>query len=414
MSDRIRRVRRQGVGSRLVNSVVGMLIGLLLIVVGVAGLAWNENRSVVTARSLTEGAGAVTSVSAMERGQVADGALIHLQGTAESGQELLDDATGLGGVGLRLDRTVEMYQWREEQRSETRELTGGTSETVTIYEYRRVWSETLIDSRNFQSPHDHRNPGAFPLESVRRFADPITVGVFTVPRELAEDISNGSTVAPTDTAIRKLSRRLSRSVVPDGSWLFSGANPSSPAIGDVRVQVTLTPEQPISMIGAQAGNTLSRYQTVAGNRLLMLSEGLVSAEEMFDRAQRDNIVLTWVVRLGGILALAIGFMLTMRPIRVVASIIPPLGRLVGAAGGIIAFTLALVVGLATIATAWLFVRPLIGGGLLVIAVGCLILPRLAALRGDETNDGVTTSAARGEETPPPPPPSGGPPPLPPR
>ena len=50
--------------TRIKNSVVGVLFGLLLLVAGVVGLFWNEGRAVTTARSLEEGAGIVMSVAA--------------------------------------------------------------------------------------------------------------------------------------------------------------------------------------------------------------------------------------------------------------------------------------------------------------------------------------------------------------
>ena len=50
--------------TRIRNSVGGVVIGLILIVGMVVLLFWNEGRAVQTARSLTEGAGAVVSVGA--------------------------------------------------------------------------------------------------------------------------------------------------------------------------------------------------------------------------------------------------------------------------------------------------------------------------------------------------------------
>ena len=48
--------------SRIVESIKGVLVGLVLIIVSIIVLFWNEGRAVRTARSLEEGAKVVVSV----------------------------------------------------------------------------------------------------------------------------------------------------------------------------------------------------------------------------------------------------------------------------------------------------------------------------------------------------------------
>ena len=71
--------------------------------------------------------------------------------------------TPLGGPAVpgdttRLTRVVEMYQWKEERRSETRYKVGGGTETVTRYTYSAEWSAQQIDSGRFAEPSERQNP----------------------------------------------------------------------------------------------------------------------------------------------------------------------------------------------------------------------------------------------------------------
>ncbi len=66
-------------------------------------------------------------------------------------------------------------------------------------------------------------------------------------------------------------------------------------------------------------------------------------------------------------------MMLVRPLRVVADVLPFFGNLVGMASGLIMFLVAGVVSTVTIAIAWLFYRPLLGIGLLVVAGGLVAL-----------------------------------------
>ncbi len=57
MSDSFREVTSVSWFGRIKRAVGGVIIGLLLIVLMVIGLFWNEGRAVQTARSLAEGVG---------------------------------------------------------------------------------------------------------------------------------------------------------------------------------------------------------------------------------------------------------------------------------------------------------------------------------------------------------------------
>jgi hypothetical protein len=154
-----------------------------------------------------------------------------------------------------------------------------------------------------------------------------------------------------------------------GNRINFGADPATPAVGDTRVSYTVVPAGPISVVGAQSGNTFASFQAKAGDQILLVGRGAQTAAAMFKTAQDNNRILTWAIRIGGLIGLMIGFALIMAPIGVLADVIPFLGSIARLGTGIIGFVLAILVGFVTIAIAWFAVRPILSIALIVIAAG---------------------------------------------
>ncbi|MBA3447597.1 MAG: hypothetical protein H0T56_08295, partial [Pseudaminobacter sp.] len=142
---------------RIKRSIGGVVVGLVLILAMVVLLFWNEGRAVTTARSLAEGAGAVVSVGNDTVEPVNEGKLVHVAGRVAAGSTLVDPDFGIEAPAIRLIRNVEMYQWKEESRSETTTKLGGGEETVTTYTYSKGWADGPVDSSDFRKPDGHQN-----------------------------------------------------------------------------------------------------------------------------------------------------------------------------------------------------------------------------------------------------------------
>lgn len=369
----VREVSRQSWLSRLFGSVVGVLIGFLLVVGSIIGLAVNEQRAVTTARSLAEGADTVVAADSARIDPALEGRLVHLIGEAASEERLTDPVLGASAVGIALSRDVEMFQWIEDRETETRTVSGGGTETVTTYTYRQGWSDELIDSTRFRDSAAHRNPNRWPLEPAEWRAGRVMLGAVTLPPDAVARISGRETLTPEPAMAARLGQAVGRPAQLRGSEIAVGRNPDMPEIGDLRVRLTLTPNQTISVVAAHSGTGLARFQTRAGDALLLVQPGAVPAADMFATAARNNAILTWVLRGVGLLALFIGLLLIVRPLSVVAAPIPLVNRLVSGGLGLVAFAFTLIVGGIVIALAWLAVRPLIGGAIFLMTVAGIAL-----------------------------------------
>ena len=365
--------------SRIGASIKGVLFGLGLLVGSSILLFWNEGRAVQTERSLAEGRNLVIAGDPARIEPLNEGKLVHINGDVKAVVPLRDPEFGVSANGLRLVRTVEMYQWMEETRTETRKTFGGGDETFTTTTYHLTWNGSRIDSGHFRRPEGHNNPQMRYTHATFTARD-ATLGSF-LPGERVLQILPANQVVRFEAALADRLRGLISGPlqVADGK-LYLGVNPNQPRAGDHRISFTIAPNGPVSFIGRQSGADLSEFQTKTGDRLLMARSGLMSAPEMFKVAEDENRVLTWVLRLVGVLAMFFGFALALLFVRVIADFVPLIGNIVGAGALLVAGALTAVLAPALIALAWLLYRPLISIAVLVFGLCAAFGFRMVAAR----------------------------------
>ncbi|MDX2081155.1 MAG: TMEM43 family protein [Terrimicrobiaceae bacterium] len=357
---------------RMGNSFGGALFGLVAFLLSFALLFWNEGRAVQRAKTLEAGERHVVSVAASPILPENDGRLVHVTGEVTAGAAVADPVFGLEWEALRLRRSVEMFQWVEESKSETREKLGGGEETTTTYTYSKRWESSPVDSSAFAQPAGHQNPKRFPVEPETFAAPEIQLGDFGLSESLVdqlggfEDVTLGADDA--DVASGETGRDL-RAV--DGA-LFLGADPTSPQVGDVRIAFSAVFPGVYSIVAGQSGDGLAAFDVPKLGTLEMAAQGAVSSEAMFRAEREGNAILTWLLRLAGFVFMTLGLNLMISPLAVFASVVPFFGRIVGAGIGFIAIALALPLTLVTIGVAWLAYRPWIGIPLLVLAAAAFV------------------------------------------
>jgi len=133
MADSFTEVTSKNWFSRIGYSFKGIIFGLIVITPVIVLLWWNEGRAITTANSLKEGAAAVVSVSSDKLDPANDKKLIRIIGEATAANPAKDLDFGIGVPAPRLVRTEEIYQWLENQTSETKQKVGGGEETTTTY-----------------------------------------------------------------------------------------------------------------------------------------------------------------------------------------------------------------------------------------------------------------------------------------
>jgi len=359
--------------SRIGKSIKGVLVGMLLVAVSVIVLFWGEGRAVYRAQALAEGKSNVVSVDAAEVNPANEGKLIHLSANASSKDGIEDADFGVEAPGvIRLARKVEMYQWKQHEKSETRKQLGGGEETTTTYSYDKVWDAGLIDSANFKQS-GHPNPTKLPAQSETWNAPDAKLGAFELNAVVLDQLTTGQPLAAPEAALENIKNEaLSDKHHSISQGMIYFGNASSPAVGDVRVSYSQWPSGPLSVVARQTKSTFEPYPAKTGE-VLLAQVGTFSAEAMFKQAEEENAMITWIIRGVGFVVIWIGIGMILSPLATIADVVPFIGSIIGTGTFIAAFVCAMPIWMTTVAIAWIFYRPLIGIALLVVGIGVPVM-----------------------------------------
>lgn len=361
MADKITKVTEKGFFSTLGESIKKVLTGLALFFLAFPLILWNECRSVQTAKSLDEGSGLVIEVDSASVDSANQGKLVHITGEAKTVETLKDPVLAVEAKGLRLQRSVEMYQWLEREEKKTKD-----NKEITTFYYEKGWSPNLVDYTDFEEIDGHVNPQSMPFDSESWQVSRATIGAWEMSSDQIQKLTNWQDLAVSDEMATAGGGKA------HNGDLYIGPDPASPTIGDVRIEYEAVPEGPVSLVGKQVSSTMEPYQTEAGDKLLMVRPDTMSAAAMFEAAHADNVLMTWLMRFGGFMMMFIGLGLIFGPVKVIADKVPFIGPAISGGVGLIAFLLAAFLSLFTIAISWIVARPLVGVLLMVASVGALV------------------------------------------
>jgi hypothetical protein len=349
-------------------------------VAGFPLLFWNEGNAVKTAKAIDEGEGACVSLESNAKVDAEmEGKLVHLSGKADTKDVLADDVFGVSVTAIRLERKVEMYQWIEESRTTEKKKVGGKVEKTTTYTYKKDWRSTAISSSSFkESGHD--NPGSIEFPSVQKHAANVSFGAFRLSEDQIKRIGAAQTYAfPTDFVckVERVQMQNGTIYVPNAATRSNALNnrdvASQPRVGDMRVTFRVVYPHDVSLIAKQKGDTFVDYTAKTGKKLNYLTDGVEDATAMFATARKNNSVFTWVLRLAGFLAMYIGLGMVLKPLSVLADVLPILGDIVGIGASLVAGLVAFVCAVVTIAIAWIVYRPVLGVALLALAAAGVVM-----------------------------------------
>jgi hypothetical protein len=395
MADTFTEVTTTSWAGRLGGAFKGILVGLVLFAGSFVLLFWNEGRAVDRAKALAQGRQDVVAATADKLDPANEGKLVHMIGLPQTSEVLRDDMFDVGRQGaLRLEREVKHYQWVQETKSTTTKKLGGGEETVTEYSYRKAWVGEPVDSSKF-AKQGYTNPPAA-LTSRKFDAREVAIGAFRLNSTQIASLGNFQPVAISPQQVQALngaaaSRPSSGPAGPEaaapvapaamavatacpfagkckatGGGIYIGADPAKPELGDMQVSFKAAEPAKVSLVARQTGNTFAAYKTKTGS-IDLFSMGECDADEMFKSAERSNTLVTWLLRLAGVVAMNIGVGLILAPLRVLADVVPFIGSIVGFGLGLIAAAISLPLSLLTIAAAWVWYRPVVG--IVLLALG---------------------------------------------
>ena len=384
-------------GQRLAGSAKGMIGGLLMFIIGTCLLWWNEGRTVRTAKAIGDAASHVESVADVSRVDASlNGKLIHASAFADTKDTLTDDMFGVRERAIRIDRKVEYYQWVENAQTKEREKIGGGKETTTTYTYEKKWVDKPVNSAEFKDPqYQSANKVLSEVEERNEMAQHVTFGAYTLPELFVASISGSEPVEVRMTEEQRFTwderlHMLMPKVNTETSLVHTSANtvylgfsPNSPQVGDVRVTFTKVPPADISLIAQVDGSTFKAYKAKNGQSFSRVQMGTVGVDEMIEQARSENNMLTWVLRLVGVLLIVIGLKGMFGLLPMLFKVLPFLGSIVDAGVGLVSWILGLAWSFIIIAIAWLVFRPIIGISLLVLAIAGIVFLKRRGKKNEE-------------------------------
>ena len=151
MADQYTEIKRTGYGTRITNSLVGILIGIVLIVASVWILFANEGRVNVT--NIAKTAIEIGSPDASLNGK-----LVSATGLLTSSQPMGDELFLKPGKYIAIARKAEMFSWVEEKSSKKKKELGGAETEEIVYSYKKKWTTNPAPASDLHYPVGHENP----------------------------------------------------------------------------------------------------------------------------------------------------------------------------------------------------------------------------------------------------------------
>ncbi|MBR5876696.1 MAG: TMEM43 family protein [Akkermansia sp.] len=224
----VEKVTTESWGSRLGSSFKGIITGGVLFLAGIPLLFWNEGRAVKNAKALEEGESVCISVPSIDTMDMQnEGKLIHATGNAVTQAVLTDDMfPGISKNAMKLARTVEYYQWVENESTREEKQLGGSVKKTTTYTYEKDWVSDPVDSSSFQEAGHDNVVHLTGVENKRQSAEKVTFGAFTLTSGQIGRISGSKPVELKDVPMPE---ELKGRTAISGNTVYIGAA-ASPAV----------------------------------------------------------------------------------------------------------------------------------------------------------------------------------------
>lgn len=367
------RVKRESFGERILNSFVGLLIGILLFLGSFVVLFINEGRENLASYAR----GAVR----YEEGKThPENGLVYTVGTLSAGTYASDNYLEEGSY-IYIERIVEMYAYIEQEHSETRENLGGSSETVYTYTYTLEWTQNPKKTSAFKGDSNERPsdiPSGYdswidnmPGSTVSK-ASGISIGGINIAG--TPDFSGAKELQLTSDNVRNLAANESVA----GNLIYRANNGSHDNIkaGDVRIRFFAIKASDNGLLLARfVNNQFEPYLTGKNETLFRYFTGVESLAEAAAILEAEYQTALWIMRLVGFLMMFFGLLLIANPVMTLLAVIPIFARIGRAVYAVIAFITSLVLTGLTILIAMIFnnVYLAIGAVVLLVAIVVLIL-----------------------------------------
>lgn len=362
MADEFKEVTTTGLGQRMGNSLVGILVGITLFFGSFALLYWNEGRTDLSVVAKTAIPVQADSAAPADT----EGKLVSVSGVFQSKQMVGDGLFLKPGLYMAVERNVEMYSWTEEKETKTKKNLGGSETTETTYRYKKEWTGSPDNSDDFKHPEGHYNP-SMPFKSEEFRADTGTIGQYDYDLRNI-DLPPVSKLTLTSGVISlKQGAKLA-----NPSFLYKGKGSlDNPVVGDVRVSYSvLKPGFKGTVFGNLNAPSVTAYMTKKNEKLYRIFP--TDRETAIQTLHQEYVFMMWLFRILGFAAMWFGLSLVFGPISTFLDIVPVIGSITRFVAAGISFLIALPLTIVTIIVSMLAHNLIALAVALVITAGIII------------------------------------------
>jgi hypothetical protein len=363
MPDKFTEVTSRGWGSNIMNSIKGVVFGLILFIGSFVVLWMNEGR-----QDMSEAAELCMPIKPDMVQTDAEGKPVSVSAEMTSEETLGDPEFLVPGDYITLSRQVEMFAWVENQSSEEKKKIGGGTETVTTYTYEKKWTSSSSVSTNFRYPEGHENPTStiedksFTVQSAKVGSYNIAVDRLSLPGENPVDIKQNMLISSQpqstgDKIVQKTStggdviveggsapagRRL------EGGYIYIGKGSlQSPGLGDVRIKYNAFPKNiNVTVFGKLQGDRIVPFMFKGEHKLYRAFTA--EPDEAIAILAKEHKVTGWILRAIGFAMMWIGLSMFFGPINAVLDILPILGSVGRGIVSFVMFFVALILSVVTV------------------------------------------------------------------
>ena len=352
------------------NPFSGVIGGIVLLVLGTGLLWWNEGNNVKNIKTLKEVSKNVVDISSSKVNSNYEGKLVATSGDLiTEGEPLLDSTFSISVSTPKLVRTVEMYQWKEDESTD--------DDNHTTYSYKKVWEEDVINSNTF-ARGGHDNPNSMEYKTTDFEAESVKIGAYNLSIDQIRRLS-------ANEYLKIESNNYPEGYHVDGNYLTNSANLDNPSIGDIRISWKYNNWQKVSVLAVVSGNSFTDYISNVGKHVNRVEKGTLKSSDFTTKINDENNMMKWIFRALGAFIIFLGYSSILSILTTLTRFIPILGGIVGAVLGLLALLIGIVHSLIVIAIAWIRFRPILGIALLVIAVGLVILINMIISKNKKKN-----------------------------
>lgn len=348
------------------NSLKGIVFGFLLLIISIVLLSYNEHRSINQTLALEEMQAEILHIDATPYNVAFENKPVHIHADVLPDKQIEDSLFGVKSNALVLRRNVSMYQWVEEIETNTIHETGGSSRREKTYVYTLEWSNKSVNSSSFKYEEGHENPD-IPYKN-ETFVSKAKIGEYALSEDIVRRFDSNHAFSGLENMPKEINAFSNHQ-----AYLYRGKDTDNPVLGDLKVIYKEASKGSYTLVGKVQEKSLVPYVAKNNVNLFFIREQSASVHQIFKEVFEANKMLTWGLRLLGIVLMYFGFSMIMGLFVTLANVLPFLGTMMGGFTGIVTFLLTFCLSTFVIAIAWFAVRPMLSFSLMASAVTMGIL-----------------------------------------